>query len=437
MHSHRTLPRSPTSGSSEIHTSQRIQVILFLVAAFVQLTTVAHACPFCSALAPTLNDDLHDSSVAVLARVESVAEDETGLNVLRLRITEVFKGNAKLVNSLIEIPAEDGVAHEGLFWVVGYGEGPILWGNPKSTSKKAVEYLRALASQPEGTSKPLEYFLPYLQHPDELVAADAYNEFADASFEDIRQLKGTLDRDWIIEVVRDPSVSVHRRRLGWTLLSQCGNHADTKLFEELLRVRKLDEKFNPAMDSAISCFISLGGEAALARIERDFLDNPDADYLDVFAAVSAVRVHGTELKLIPRGRLAAALRKVLRRVELADLVIPDLARWEDWSAIEKIVHLFETATEETDFIKSVAVLYLKACPLPTAATALDRLRTLDPETVRAAEASLLFYPGVATIPVPPADDEEPSPALPEPASPRVAEKQSAFDDSNAGKKERR
>ncbi len=410
---------------------------LILVTVIAGCASLAQGCPFCSALAPTLSDDLKDSSVAVMARHESVSVDKDGLRLCRLRVMHVFKGNTKLANTVIEIPEVDVLSDDGVFWLVGYGKGTIMWGKPKATSSKAVAYLRGLTTQSQDQQPPLEYFLPYLQHPDELIAADAYNEFADANFDDICQLKEKLDRNWIIEVVRDPSVPVHRRRLCWTLLSQCGTPADTQLFDELLRLRQVDQKFNPAMDSAIACFISLGGESALSRVERDYLEKLDASYLDVFAAVSAIRVHGTELNVLPRQRLATALGKVLSRAELADLVIADLARWEDWSAIDRVVTLFETATEETHFIKPVVVLYLKTCPLAAADTALAKLRALDPKTVHAAEASMLFYPGLATVPVPPPADEEPSPALDEPTSPRVAEKQSAKGSSGVAEKELR
>ncbi len=46
----------------------------------------------------------------------------------------------------------------------------------------------------------------------------------------------------------------------------------------------------------------------------------------------ALRVLGQETDLIPKQRLVAALRNMLDRPQLADLVIPDLARWQDWGA---------------------------------------------------------------------------------------------------------
>ena len=90
---------------------------------------------------------------------------------------------------------------------------------------------------------------------------------------------------------------------------------------------------------------------------------------------------------------------------MADLVIPDLARWEDWGAMDRIVQLFGRLTEEHRLVKQASVLYLKRCPLPAAAKALERLRAIDPDAVGSAESSMMLYPGLATVPVPPPADE--------------------------------
>ena len=62
---------------------------------------------------------------------------------------------------------------------------------------------------------------------------------------------------------------------------------------------------------------------------------------------------------------------MLSQPELADLVIADLAGWKDWSAIARMVELFETATDKTRLLKPAAVLYLKACPEPAGKKALE------------------------------------------------------------------
>ncbi|MDM4016929.1 hypothetical protein [Roseiconus lacunae] len=376
-----------------------VMLCLFLASA-----TIALSCPFCSALAPTMSDDLRAATAAVITRCESVDADELGFRVGQLRVTVVMKGDPKLKKTLIEKVLLADAARDEQFWLVGYGESPVEWTAPMRLSAEAVAYLSDLKTVPESGVKRLEYFLPFLAHQDETIAADAYNEFALASLEDIAELKDKLDRQWSIEQLTDATVPVYRRRLCWTFLSFCGTQDDRRLFDQAIEIKQKDASFDPGMDAAISCLLSLGGEAALKRIERDYFDNNDADYLDTFAAISAIRVHGTELNLISQDRLAESLRHLLRRPKLADLVIPDLARWKDWSVIDRVAELFVEADDESRFVKPTVVLYLKACPLPAAAKTLHRLRRIDPEAVRQAEASMLFNQGVATAPVPPPKD---------------------------------
>ena len=80
---------------------------------------------------------------------------------------------------------------------------------------------------------------------------------------------------------------------------------------------------------------------------------------------------------------------MLDRPELADLVIPDLARWEDWSVMEQLVKLFKTADEKTSWVRVPVINYLRACPLPEAKQHLTSLEKIDPDAVRRAST---FFP---------------------------------------------
>jgi hypothetical protein len=85
---------------------------------------------------------------------------------------------------------------------------------------------------------------------------------------------------------------------------------------------------------------------------------------------------------------------------LADLVIPDLARWEDWSVMDRLVELFKTSDDESNWVRVPVVNYLRACPLPEAKTKLDELAKLDPETVKRANSFFPFAgtPAAAAVP---------------------------------------
>ena len=87
--------------------------------------------------------------------------------------------------------------------------------------------------------------------------------------------------------------------------------------------------------------------------------------------------------------MLASLRLMLDQANLADLVIPDLARWEDWSVMPRLVELFKTSNEKTSYMRVPIINYHRACPKPEAKTALEELAKLDPAAMKQAES---FFP---------------------------------------------
>lgn len=102
--------------------------------------------------------------------------------------------------------------------------------------------------------------------------------------------------------------------------------------------------------------------------------------------------------------MVESLHHVLDRTDLADLVIPDLARWSDWSQIDRLTKLFIEADAENNWVRVPVVNYLRACPLPEAAAAMKKLEEVDPESVRRANT---FF----SIPVPARDTNSNSSAV--------------------------
>ena len=100
--------------------------------------------------------------------------------------------------------------------------------------------------------------------------------------------------------------------------------------------------------------------------------------------------------MIARSALVSSLHHVLDRKDLADLVIPDLARWSDWTQIDRLTELFIKADADNNWVRVPVVNYLRACPLPEAKEALKKLEEVDPESVRRANT---FF----SIPVPARD----------------------------------
>ncbi|MEQ1830053.1 MAG: hypothetical protein ABL921_29095, partial [Pirellula sp.] len=194
-----------------------------------------------------------------------------------------------------------------------------------------------------------------------------------------------------------------RKRLYYTMLGICGKPEDGDLFEKMLRSENAEMR--AGLDALIAAYLTLKGEAGLPLIEERFFKDTKAQYADIYSAVMALRFHGTEAEILKKESITKAMHQLLARPDLADLVIPDLARWGDWSQIEKLTELFEKATDDNMWVRVPVINYLRACPLPIAQEKLIHLEKIDPKAVNRAKT---FFP----IPMPVAPKKGESSAVP-------------------------
>lgn len=259
-------------------------------------------------------------------------------------------------------------------------------------SERAEAYIAKvteIAEQP--SAQRLEFYHGFLQDEESMLARDAYDEFAIAPYDAVKKLKPHMDHDQLVKWISDPEMATDRKRLYLTLLGICGDEKDLPLLEKMLR--STQKSTRGGLDALVACYLTLSGEKGLELIDELFLANQQAPYADTYAAIMAIRFHGTEGDIIPRSALVASLHHVLDRKDLADLVIPDLARWGDWSQIDRLVELFVNADADNNWVRVPVVNYMRACPLPEAVEALKKLEEVDPESVRRANT---FF----SIPVP-------------------------------------
>lgn len=298
------------------------------------------------------------------------------------------------------------------FLITGIDPTALAWSTPIQLSDRAVEYigkLPALAGKPH--PERLAFFLDHLEDKDELLARDSYDEFAKTPFPEVKQVKDQMPHEKLVAWVQDANIPASRRRLYLTMLGISGTPADIPLLEGMLR--SSDRQTKQGLDAAINAYLMLKGPDGMQVVEDEFLKNKKAEYTDTYAAIVALRVHGQEVNTLPREKLLAGLRHILDRPDLADLVIPDLARWQDWSATDRLVELFKTADEKSSWVRVPVVNFLQASPEPKAKEYLAELEKIDPDAVKRANS---FFP-IGAVPV--ADDGKVPP--PESAAPPATE----------------
>ncbi|MCL4207491.1 MAG: hypothetical protein KJ000_33830 [Pirellulaceae bacterium] len=370
-----------------------LSVVLFLACS----GSPAAACSMCPVVRDTLSEKLAQAELAVVAELESVqrpagpgerASSPPALfekrlarfRVLRLLGEGALDGVGTCVDLLCRTQASTGTT----FLLLGSGGREPEWSEPIELSAAALDYLDLLRELPSVSAERLALLLPYTNSPDDLVAADAYAELARAPYADYVAMRTQLDPHWLIARIQAADTKTHCRILYLMLLSACGTVEDAQRLAELLRQRNQAQQ--PVLHAAIACYLRLAGAEGIALVEDLFLKDRTVEWTDAYAAIVAIRYCGEEFDNVPRPRLAAALHHLLTRPRLAEHVLADLARWGDWSVVERLPNLFREASGDDRSVRVAIVQYLHVCPLPEAKVQLETLRQYDPQSVRAAES---------------------------------------------------
>ncbi len=352
----------------------------------------------------TLGEDLALNDIAVIGKLV-----QRPTNVAADSPPEEHEGTFEVVTALkgeVRLAGQPGANKPYRVKVLYFGEKPlgtqfllfgieakggVVYGTPVPLSEAALPYVRRLSTLPKSGAERLSFFQVYFEHADLMLAQDAYDEFAAASYADLTALKDRMPHDQLRTWIQSKSVVASRKRLYLYMLSVCGTAADVPLLETLLREEDKDTR--AFLDATVACYLTLKGTDGLASIEERFLKNPNSELNQVYAAIVGLRFVGQESKTIPRERLTEAMRHVLEQPKLADIVIPDLTRWEDWSVVNKLVHLFVTSDPES-WVRVPVLNYLRACPLAQAKAKLEELEKLDPAAAQRAKP----FPVVPAVP---------------------------------------
>lgn len=378
--------------------------LLALLAVLVVIPPTAKACPFCNAVSQTLRQEMEAMDAVVIATaLQGDAERDKESGEVLMRVEHVLKGSDLCTKGQKVTAVYYGEVAEGRKFMLSGVDPPELQWSCLPLTERSENYVKQIPELKDDPLERLKFFHGHLEDAESMLARDAYDEFAIAPYDAIKSLAPDMDRKQLIEWIRHPEQSTDRKRLYLTMLGVCGDEKDLPMLEEIMRSTQKSSR--GGLDALVACYLTLAGEKGLPLINELFLANKKAPYADTYAAIMAIRFHGTEGDVIARSALTESLHYVLERKDLADLVIPDLARWSDWSQIDRLTDLFVDADQDNNWVRVPVVNYLRACPLPEAAESLKKLENIDSEAVRRAKT---FF----SIPVPARDTSGDGTAVP-------------------------
>ncbi len=391
----------------------RMHYFFFLLSILVVFGRAAHACPFCSALGNPLREELAQVDYAAIAVCTRTADEDAELPVYSFRIERMVKGAgsvggkasvARLQGSLVEAysPRDLHLGDRMLLFGID-GDRIIDWVASEVLSREAIDYLQNVVelSRSESPSEQsklariqtqnawLNLYWNNLESEDAWIRKDAFNGLAKVSIEELRPWAKSVSAEAVRKRLALQSTSIEHARFYWTVLGLCGTSKDAEFVREAI-FGQLNQRHSNSMtkdsiglDAAISSYLLLGHHRALEEIERELLSNSERRVSERFSAISALRVHTQEFHVLDRKQICATLAKVLDDPDFADMVIPDLARLEDWTHIETLREKFR-AESRPPFIRIPIIRYFRACPLGEAQKALAECKTIDPDAYRRA-----------------------------------------------------
>lgn len=370
------------------------------LAAFLLLAGASNAraaCICCCGISLTFAEEMESVDVVAFGTLRELPAPpgpvipgvESEQPKARFEFNQVIKGE-KLARAKENVEAlYSGDAQPGQrFLLLAVNDSPLGWSTPIPMTPLAEVYISQLSKLPGDAMTRALFFHDYLHDTDDLMARDAFDELAKLEYPLLVKLKDQMRHDWLVAAIKDKETPASRRRLYLQMLGICGSRADVPLLAAIIDSQDRAER--RGMDAVIACYLNLQGTEGMDLIEERFLRNPAANYADTYAAIQALRQHARETGTIPPQRRIQALRLMLDRPALADLIIPDLAQLEDWDQIDRLFEMFkaEEPDSKTTFLSIPIINYLRACPLPKADKLLIDCQRLDPKAMRRAKENL-------------------------------------------------
>lgn len=380
-----------------------IRVLMLCVLSLVAVSREVVACPFCSAPSLTLTEQLNMADAAVLVQWSSGLPADKDKGFAGSTEYEVLKlvhdsSDTLKPGSKIRIERYRAGKQGDLFLMLGTKTAELEWGSPLEVTETSFNYVTQAPSKEAKPAERMAYFVKFLEYSDSIVADDAYAEFANAQYKDIVAIKDKFPREKIRQWLANKQTVPTRLGLYGLMIGLCGTGEDA----EYLKQRLLEpvEGFRLGIDGMMGGYLVLTGPDGLKVLEDSKLRAQGVPFSETYATMQALRFMWTYGESrISKDRLRESMRIILDRPELADLVIVDLGRWQDWSVADRLMEIYNSPGYDIPSTKRAIVRFFLTAeaskpkdakePFPahvvTAQKHLKTLREKDPDTVKAAE----------------------------------------------------
>ncbi len=359
-------------------------------------------CPFCDAPEPSLAEQLSQADAAVLVQWKSAepanAEKQT-FGSTTFAVVNIVRqpGGDFTKDSTITLDRYRPGKPGELFLLMGTKVDGIEWGSPLEVTETSFKYITESPGREVPAAKRLPFFLKYLEHPDELIAKDAFSEFAASPYSDIEPLADQFSPAKLKEWIANKDTNQTRIGFYGMMLGLSGAKPDAEFLKA--EINRPTDTYRLGLDGMMAGYVLLLGDDGIAMIEEKLSQNTK-QFSDTYAAMQTLRFMWQYAQnRVSKDRLRQAMRMLIDRPEFADLAIKDLARWEDWDVMPRLMEIYESPSHGSNQTKRAVALFLitlgkKKAPegdealaksIEVAKRNLEDLKSRDPKIVKDAE----------------------------------------------------
>jgi hypothetical protein len=395
----------------------------FLAAVLAALTAPAGllACPFCSQQGQTFAGELASADMIVVATVVKAERDEKDFTKSRtelrvdktIKVHPAFEKHATLVvprfiplekakeppqlllfcyvNTDSSDPAVAAVTSTwGIFPKYRNATIDAYRGDEIKANSKLPDYLeQARKLQTADPKKRLAFYFQHLEDNDLFISSDAYMEFGNADYKDVREVAKSLPPDTLVKWLKDPNTAPSRFGLYGMLLGHCGKEGHAATLRKL--IADPDNAFSLGLDGMLAGHVLLdpkGGWELLTGIAGD----RKKEFTTRYAALRTVRfLHDHSPDAVPAEQLVTAMKTLSEQDDIADIAIEDLRKWNQWEQAEFVLGLAGRESHSDPLVKRAILRYaLHASKLGNKAAGeyVEGVRKAKPQLVKDAEELL-------------------------------------------------
>jgi hypothetical protein len=393
---------------------------LLVAAAALGFPAAATACPFCSAQGQTLSGEVNQADFIVLGTLKNAQRDPndltrgstelhvdkvvkpheylTGKKVLILpRYVPIDKENAdskflvfcSVYPGTQEVTATS-VASSLVLGNLGHYQLDAYRGEPVKADSKLPDYLKgALAVREKDIATRLKYFFDYLDSPELVVGGDAFMEFGNADYKEIRGIAEKLPGEKVLAWLKDINTPASRFGLYGMLIGHCGKKEDAAAIRALLDNPM--RSYSSGLDGLIAGYIMLDPKAGWEYL-KETIANEKNEFPARYAGLKVLRFfYEFRPDVISKAQVLDGMRVLMGQPDLADLPIEDLRKWEQWD-LTKVV--LENGRKESHsaipIVRRSVLRFALSAPAANkeAAEYVEEARKKDPERVKMIEEML-------------------------------------------------